>query len=119
MIFSPGPQDTQGVPRGFSLVDEYFSASQAKDAFTTDQQLLVGLQRTLAYLVKRYPKRIAIQWVNPWSLGGLWVSVRYRIRTFPAVIINRQVILFCSEIDGLVDQVVAILSQPSGPATNP
>jgi hypothetical protein len=119
MIFSPSFQDSQGVPRGFTLVDEYFSASRAKDPLTANQQLLAGLQRTLAYLVKRYPKRIIVRWVNPWSFEGLWVSVRYRVRTFPAVLINRKIILVGTEIDDLTDRVADVLSQPSEPDSKP
>lgn len=111
LIFSPGPQDVQGVPRGFTLVDQYFSASSAKDPISTEQQLLEGLQKTLVYLVKRYPRRLTVQWVSPWSLGGLWVSVRYRIRTFPTVIIDHRHILVGEQIDGLADRVAEILSQ--------
>lgn len=100
-------------------MDEYFSASRARDPLTADQQLLEGMQRTLTYLVKRYPRRISVQWVSPWSLGGLWISIRFRIRTFPAVIINRRVTLVGPQIDQLADQVVAILSHSPESAKNP
>lgn len=72
--------------------------------------MLTGLARRLRYLRNRYPGRIRIQWVEPWSVGGLWLVWRFRIRTFPTIIIGGHEIIPPEKLDHLEDRVAEILS---------
>lgn len=114
LIYSPHEYD-QGTPTGFALTREYFDASRMKDPVSKDQPLSKDLQRVVYYLCKRYPDRIRVQWVNPWSLPGLWVSLRFRLKGFPYIVINQQEVLGGEQLGRLEQRVVEILGQPPQP----
>lgn len=72
--------------------------------------LITKLAHRLAYLRNRYPGRVRIQWVEPWSIGGLWLVWRFRVREFPTVIIGGREILPPQALDRLEDKVAEALS---------
>lgn len=47
---------------------------------------------TLDKLRRRYPKQFNVRWVNPYSLLGLYVAVRFRIRSYPTIIVGSTVL---------------------------
>jgi hypothetical protein len=84
-----------------------------QDPVSSSQHVSKDLQRVVYYLCKRYPDRIQVYWVNPWSLAGLWVSFRFRLKGFPCVVINQQEVLSGDQLEKLEQRVVEILGQPS------
>ncbi len=44
------------------------------------------LGRALAYVAHRFPGRLRVHWVDPWSLAGLWFCWRHRIRHIPGIL---------------------------------
>ncbi|UCH58387.1 MAG: hypothetical protein JSV61_09200 [Anaerolineales bacterium] len=113
IVFAPVDDLVQSSPRGFAFTDGYFSEARLKDPVSATHSNIVQLQRTLGYLQRRYPKRIKLSWVNPWSLNGLLFSLRYRIRSFPTVILQsqlKQVILSGDEITQISERVADLLS---------
>ncbi len=113
LLVAPAEQMLHHVPGGFLFTDEVFTAAKMRDSISHRQRMAADLERTLGYLARRYPRRIRIQRLNLWSLGGLLATVRFRIRSFPALIINRQRLLTDGELEfrALRETVDAYLSQ--------
>ncbi len=99
LLVAPSEQMLQHVPGGFLFTNEVFTAAKMSDSISHRQRMGAELERTLGYLVRRYPQRIRVRRLNLWSLGGLWATVRFRIRSFPALIINRQRLLTDDELE--------------------
>lgn len=116
LIFAPHEYD-QGAPTGFALARDYLDASRLKDPLSSRQSLSANLQRMIYYLYRRYPQRIRIRWVNPWSPHGLWTSFRYRLKGFPCVVINRQEVYYQETLPQLEQRVAELLGQT--PDTGP
>ncbi len=110
LIYSPHEYD-QGAPTGFSLAREYFHASRLQDSVSKAQHVGKDLQRVVYYLCRRYPHRIRVHWVNPWSLPGLWLSFRFRLKGFPCVIINQRQVLCTDTLEQLEQRVIDILGE--------
>lgn len=111
LIFVPHDDFVHHAPTGFVLADEFFEASRLKDPISAAQQQTVNLKRDVYYLLKRYPNRVSVQWVDPWSVLGLWVAFRHRMRTFPSVLVDRKILLVGDEIRVLKERVEELLSQ--------
>lgn len=114
LIVAPSNSLTHHVPAGFIFVDEVFDEANLSDAISHQQRTSTDLERALGYLRRRYPKRIAVRRLNLWSPEGLWATIRYRLRSFPAVIIDHSQVLVEDQLEfrNLRDLVEALLSQP-------
>jgi len=113
LVIAPSDSFTHHVPAGFIFADEVFTEANLRDPVSQSQKLTIDLERALGYLVKRYPKRLRIRWLNLWSLGGVWTAIRYRLRSFPAVVVNQSHILIDDqlEIQTLQNYIDSLLSQ--------
>lgn len=117
LVYAPREDFARQGTTGFDYSSQLLSAYRWHDNITQNQDISASLRRTLFYLQHRYPQRIRIHWVDPWSLSGLWIAFRYRLRGFPSVLINRETVLRGEEIKLLLEQqVVEILSTPSNHA---
>lgn len=112
LVYAPREDFARHGTTGFGYTSQLFSAYRWNDNISEIQDLTNKLRRTLGYLQRRYPRRIRVQWVDPWSLGGLWIAFRYRLRGFPAVLINRETVLKGEELKSLTQRVAEILSTP-------
>ena len=112
-VVAPSDSFTHHVPGGFIFADQVFSEAKLRDPVSHSQKMTADLDRTLGYLAKRYPKRLRIRWLNLWSLGGVWAAIRYRLRSFPAVVVNQEQVLTDDqlEIQSFRKYIEALLSQ--------
>lgn len=114
LIVAPIEKLRHQVPRGFNFTDEVFSEANLNDQISKEQNLTFELQRALSYLSNRYPHRIRSRWVELWSPGGLWCAIRYRLRSFPAIILNQGKILTGDDLKfkAFIEHITTILSTP-------
>ncbi len=114
LIVAPLERTKHQVSRGFNFTGEVFSEAKLDDPISKAQDLTVDLQRAVSYLSNRYPHRVRARWVELWSPGGLWCAFRYRLRSFPAIILNQKEILTGDELKfkALIDYVSIVLSKP-------
>lgn len=80
----------QSAPGGLGYLSEMFEAGKLRDRLTYEQIPDAWLVESLKKLQRRYPKRIKTRWVDPHSLTGLYIVIRFRIRSFPAIIVGRR-----------------------------
>lgn len=113
LIVAPSDSFTHHVPAGFIFADEVFSEANLGDPTSQSQKLTKDLERTLVYLTKKYPKRLRIRWLNLWSFGGVWTAIRYRLRSFPALVVNQNHVLIDDQlqIQSLRSFIDLLLSQ--------
>lgn len=73
---------------------------------------IFALRRALHYLRARFPGRLKVYWVNPWSLHGLWFCWRNHVRTIPGMLFpdGRQVSLQNVDLVALRDLVASYLT---------
>jgi len=114
LIISPSDSMTYNVPAGYIFADEVFAEAKLYDQISHSQKLTSDLERALIYLAKHYPGQLRLRWLNLWSLGGIWATLRYRLRTYPTLIINQKHILTNDQlqIDSLRNFIDSLLSQP-------
>ncbi|MBI4772443.1 MAG: hypothetical protein HY784_18940 [Chloroflexi bacterium] len=80
------------APAGFGYVGEMFEQARLKDSLTESQSPDAWLVRSLGHLARRFPRRLRVQWVNLWSLPGLLLAVRYRVRTYPTIVFSTGIV---------------------------
>lgn len=114
LIVAPIERNRLPVPRGFTYADEVFSEAKLKDPISAAQALTADLQRALVYLANRYPRRIRTRWVELWSPGGLWCALRFKLRSFPAVILDQKEVLTGENLkfEALIEYIPTLLSIP-------
>lgn len=114
LIIAPIEKFRTQVPRGFNIADDVFSEAKLNDPISKAQTLTSDLQRALHYLAHHYPRRIRTQWVEQWSPGGLWCALRYRLRSYPAVVLNQREILTGSKLEfkAFIDHISNMLANP-------
>lgn len=113
LIVAPSDSFTHHVPGGFILTDEVFTEADLRDPVSQSQKLTSALERALSYLAKKYPRQLRLRWLNLWSPEGLWAAIRYRLRSFPAVVVNQKYVLVDDqlEIQSLRNFIDSLLSQ--------
>jgi hypothetical protein len=118
-ILIVAPSDESGhPPSGFIFANEVFEQAGLKDKVTASQATFKDLRRELSYLVRRYPKRLRVHWVEPLSLRGLYVKIRFRLHAYPVILLfssTGKTVLTGKEIERLSDHIVEILSKPQNP----
>lgn len=114
LIISPSDSMTYNVPAGYIFADEVFAEAKLQDPISKSQKLTYNLERALIYLAKKYPGRLRLRWLNLWSLGGVWVTFRYKLRSFPTVIDNNKHVLSDEQLqfDSICNFIDSLLSQP-------
>jgi len=113
IIIAPSDSLTNHVPGGFIFADEVFSEASLQDSISAAQKAIPELDKTLSYLVKRFPRRIRVRRVSLWSLGGLWFAFRFRLRHYPVVIVNQSIVLQGEDLKpkALIDRIGDLLSK--------
>ena len=113
LIIAPSTSFTHHVPGGFIFADEVFTEANLRDSVSQSQNLTTDLEHVLGYLAKRYPRRLRLRWLNLWSLEGLWATIRYRLRSFPAVVVNQTDVLVDDQLEmqSLQNFIDLLLSQ--------
>jgi len=89
-ILSSSAGMIQSAPGGLGYLSEVFQAGNLRDRLTQEQLQDGWLFGSVNKLQRRYPKRIKARWVDPHSPMGLYLAVRFRIRSFPAIIVGRR-----------------------------
>jgi hypothetical protein len=112
LIYAPR-EDYTHQPIGLSFVNEFFVTPKQKKSVSFTQENINDLRRTAVYLKNRYPGRLRFHWVNPWSLSGIWIAFRYRLKSFPTVLIDNQIKLTENNLKDLTRTVDELLSQPN------
>jgi len=103
---------TQSVPGGLGYVTEMFDEARLRDGLSYQQLPDEWLIHSLNRLRRQYRKRLRLRWVDPHSLSGLYLSVRFRIRKFPAVIIDRELVYNGEQPEELEALVAERLARP-------
>ena len=114
-VIAPGREIFPLAPSGAVVAEDFLTQAQIQDQVTSRKELAYTVQRALAYLQHRFPGRIRVRWVNPWSLFGLWFCWRHRVRGIPSLILpdGRQVNLQNLELTSLRDLIAAYLAGES------
>ncbi len=94
-VVAPQGEISPLAPSGAVVAEDYLNhllgrqrlALSAESARYAEQML--ALRRVLYYLRSRFPSRLSVYWVNPWSLHGLWFCWRNRVRSIPVVLFSR------------------------------
>lgn len=103
----------QSAPGALGYLSEVFEAGKLRDRLSHEQMPDAWLPQTVRRLQRRYPRRIHARWVDPHSLMGLYLVIRFRIRSFPAIIVdNKQALDPGGDPATFEDLVVDLLSHP-------
>ncbi len=112
IVLSPSADFVRSAPGGLGYLAEMYEAAALKDHISQRQVLDAWLIRGLFHLQHRYAPRLQVHWVSPLSLSGLYLSIRHRIRKFPAVLMNDRYVRTISDERSLETAVSHYLSRP-------
>lgn len=112
-IVSPGNPLMSSAPGGLGYLSEIFHAARLKDGLTANQTPDAWLARSLARLKRRYPGRIQARWVDPHSLLGMVLVLRFRIRKFPIMIIDGELLDPGEDPRAFEETIAVILARPA------
>lgn len=113
-VISPRNPLLQHVPIGFGYVGEIFEQAGLRDSLTIAQSPDAWLVRSLRHLATRFPRRIRVRWIDLWSLPGLLFAIRYRIRSYPTVVINGDHVYTGSDPAAFEELAMRQLETPRG-----
>ncbi len=112
VIAAPGTHIFPLAPNGATVAEDFLSQARLKDPITQHKEVDHTVRRALAYLQHRFPGRLRVRWVNPWSLFGLWFCWRHRVRQIPGLLLpdGRLLALQDLELTNLRDVIAAYLA---------
>lgn len=105
----------QHAPVGFIYVDQMFrEAGWTDEASRLADEAEAALVRQIIARFRRppYRGRVLVRLVSLWSLWGFWLAVRFRLRTFPAVVVNGKAAYAGHEIEAVEQAVRNLLGIP-------
>lgn len=76
----------QGVPGGVGYVDEMIREADLPTASPPPADDETWLSVSLAAVKRRFGRQVRVRLINPMSLYGLYLSIRFRFKDYPAVI---------------------------------
>jgi len=91
-VVSPGSASVGGAPGGIGYLAEMYDAANLSDELSVRQLPDRWLFPSLARLRRRYHGRLRTRWVNPYSVLGLYLAVRFRIRSYPTIMIGSEIL---------------------------
>lgn len=91
-IVSPSNASVRSAPGGLGYLAEMYEEAGLSDKLSKEQLIDYWLFESLVRLKRRYPGRLRTRWVNPYSLLGLYLAFRFRIRSFPTIIMGSEVL---------------------------
>jgi hypothetical protein len=112
-IVSPSAATLQSAPGGLGYLSEMFEAGKLKDELSHRQMEDAWLFSSIRKLQHRHPKRIRARWVDPHSLMGLYLVIRFHLRTFPSVIIGKRALDPGKDPQAFEAVITELLSQPA------
>jgi len=115
VIAAPGTDIFPLAPSGAVVAEDFLTQARLKDKVTAQQEVAYAVRRALAYLHHRFPGRLRVRWVNPWSLYGLWFCWRHKVRRIPSLLLpdGRQFALAHLNLPALRDFIAAYLAGES------
>ena len=90
-VVSPSNATVGGAPGGIGYLEEMLDAANLRDELSVRQLPDGWLFPSLARLRRRYRGRLRARWVNPYSLLGLYLAIRFHIRAYPTIMIDTEV----------------------------
>ena len=99
------------------MAADFFAQAHLKDEVTARHDLHSAVRRAVVYLQHRFPGRLRVRWIDPWSLSGLWFCWRHRVRHIPCLVLpdGRQVDLRNPNLTSLRDLTAAYLAGDFSP----
>ena len=91
-VVSPSNASVGAAPGGIGYLAEMYDAANLSDELSVRQLPDGWLFPSLAKLRRRYRGRLRTRWVNPYSLLGLYLAVRFHIRSYPTIIIGSEIL---------------------------
>lgn len=106
-VVTRGDDMGHGTPDGFHYVGEMFAEAGLRDGLGDSEadamwQRLRVLQRGIQRELK-HP--VVLRIINPWTIEGLWLVVRYRLRDFPRVLIGGDAYPLDTPLDALLEAI--------------
>lgn len=90
-VVSPSHAIVGGAPGGLGYLAEMLEAGDLRDELSVRQQPDGWLFPSLTRLRRRYRGRLRTRWVNPYSLLGLYLAIRFHIRSYPTIMLGTEV----------------------------
>jgi hypothetical protein len=91
-VISPSNASVGAAPGGLGYLAEMLEAGNLRDELSVRQLPDGWLFPSLARLRRKYRGRLRTRWVNPYSLLGLYLAVRFRIRAYPTIMLDREIL---------------------------
>lgn len=106
-VVTRGDDLRQAAPNGFRYVDEMFSEAGLRDGLGVGEAEVAG--RRLRFLQRGLQRElnqpVVLHVINLWSLDGLWLVVRYRLRDFPTILVGGEAYPLDTPLADLVEAV--------------
>lgn len=112
VIITPHVDQLHHTPRGMIYVDGMLEEARLTDRLSPETEEINWLTGCLKALKRLYGRRVRVRLVNPMTLTGLYLTIRYRIRQYPSVIMPDGRVYFQPSAEE-ISQVVANLFQQS------
>ena len=112
VIAAPGTQLFPLGPSGATVAEDILTHAKLSDSLTSHKEIDRDVRRALVYLQHRFPGRLRVTWVNPWSLFGLWFCWRHRVRRIPSLMLPDGHLIDLRQVDltALRDTIAAYLA---------
>src|SRR4030065_2047853 len=108
-IVSHSNASVGAAPGGLGYLAEMLEAGNIRDELSVRQLPDGWLFPRLAKLRRPDRGRLRTRWVNPYSLLGLYLAARFRIRSYPTIMIGSDILDFVVGASAIAEILAARL----------
>jgi hypothetical protein len=116
IIVSPSAGLLRSAPGGLGYLQEIYREAGLEDDLSRTQLPDQWLVKSLGRLRLRHPGRLRIRWVDPYSPSGFYLTLRFRIRSFPAIILENTLVDHGEDPATFETLITERLAEPPGTA---
>jgi hypothetical protein len=105
LIVMPGISQFQNVTGGLAYVSEMMAEAKLGDRKDETPVDVAWLRELLRTMRRRLGRRVLVRLLDPMTLAGLFVVIRYRIRHYPSVVTPRGHVLVHPDVEEVIQRI--------------
>lgn len=87
VIITPQVSQMHHMPAGMVYIDGILDEARLTDRLNKTGPEITWLTECLNAIKQRFGRRVRVRLIDPMTLTGLYLTVRFRVRRFPSVIL--------------------------------
>lgn len=105
LVVMPHVSSFDHVPGGLIYLSDMMDEADLRERVDVEDADVAWLRELLKTIKRRLGRRVSIRLVDPMTLAGLFIIVRYRIRRYPAVVTPAGRMLLQPSVEDVIQRI--------------